>query len=516
MAKYDEEGNPFADIDEYIEDTNSIVPPRVDAATFKVEHGLILMLKAEGFFRNSTDDDPTQHLRNFLGVCALHKQNNILRLRVFKYSQAGEARKWIQNLPPNSIHSWGLDGMNQSIAKNAADGSFMDKTFARITQVLDKMAKHNQAWHSEDTTGGIAYGTPSLTNMIKENQQRDQVIVGLATNINVLTKMYTESQTKKVNVVEDVQPTSNEDYEEANYVNNSQGGNQRQPYQGSGQQNQWRSNPQGQSNQQWRNDQVGDANERSLKRANPKQKGTLPSDTIPNPKGSGSSPTSHCMEITTRSGKILQGENEQVVEVEDSEQEVEAHVEVPDVVEAEKSQKRKVDDSKLEKFYDILKQLPVNFPFVDALQEMLGFAKYLKHLITKKKSTKNEVVNVTHRFISIIATTTIQKKEDPGAFTISYTIGVRDFARALCDNGASINLMPLSIYKQAGLSMPRSTSMRLQMVDRSIKRPVGIVDDVLVKVGMFLLPASFVILDCAVDKEIPIILGRPFLAIGKH
>ncbi|OIS97995.1 hypothetical protein A4A49_62387, partial [Nicotiana attenuata] len=69
---------------------------------------------------------------------------------------------------------------------------------------------------------------------------------------------------------------------------------------------------------------------------NPKQKGTLPSDTIANPKGSGGSPTSHCMAITTWSGKILQGENGQVVEVEDSKQEVEAQVEVPVVVEAKK------------------------------------------------------------------------------------------------------------------------------------------------------------------------------------
>ncbi|XP_070049604.1 uncharacterized protein [Nicotiana tomentosiformis] len=75
--------------------------------------------------------------------------------------------------------------------------------------------------------------------------------------------------------------------------------------------------------------------------------------------------------------------------------------------------------------------------------------------------------------------------------------------------------MPLAIYKESGLGMPRPTSMRLQMADRSIKRPFGIVDDVLVKVGKFLLTADFVILDYAVDKEIPIILGRPFLATGR-
>nr|XP_016484033.1 PREDICTED: uncharacterized protein LOC107804628 [Nicotiana tabacum] len=222
---------------------------------------------------------------------------------------------------------------------------------------------------------------------------------------------------------------------------------------------------------------------------NPKQKGTLPSDTITNPKGSRSGPTSHIMAITTRSGKVLQGGSEQVVEVEESKHE--ALVEEPSVVEVEK--------------------LSVNIPFVEAFQEMSGFAKYLKDFITKKRTTKNEVVNVTHQVISITATSTVQKKKDLGAFTIPYPIRTHDFARALCDNGASINLMPLVIYKQVGLGMPRPTSMRLQMVDRSINKPVGIVDDVLVKVGKFHLPTDFVILDCAVDKEIPIILGRPFL-----
>nr|XP_016485959.1 PREDICTED: uncharacterized protein LOC107806336 [Nicotiana tabacum] len=206
------------------------------------------------------------------------------------------------------------------------------------------------------------------------------------------------------------------------------------------------------------------------------------------------------MEITTRSGQLLQGENEQVVEVKDSEQEVEAQVEVPNVVEVERLPK---------------KQLSANILFVEAFQEMPGFAKYLKDFISKKKTTKNEVVNVTHRVSSIIATTTVQKTEDPGAFTILCTIGLRDFARALCDNGASINLMPLAIYNKVGLCMTRPTSMRLQMADRSIKRLVGIVDDILMKVGKFLLPAYFVILDCDVVKEIPIILGRSFLATGR-
>ncbi|XP_060183198.1 uncharacterized protein LOC132613165 [Lycium barbarum] len=142
---------------------------------------------------------------------------------------------------------------------------------------------------------------------------------------------------------------------------------------------------------------------------------------------------------------------------------------------------------------------------------MTGFAKYLKDLLKKKRPIKYDTVGITYRVSSIISSTKIDKKGDSGAFTIPCTIGHHEIARALCDNGASANLIPLAIYKKSGLGTPRPTSMHLQMADRTTTRPIGVVDDVLVRVGQFLLPADFVILDCAVDKEILIILGRPFL-----
>ena len=114
---------------------------------------------------------------------------------------------------------------------------------------------------------------------------------------------------------------------------------------------------------------------------------------------------------------------------------------------------------------------------------------------------------------SAIATRSlVQKKEDLGAFTIPCTVESLHFAKALCDLGASINIMPLSIYKKLGLGDPKPTAMRLLMVDRKLKRPIGILHDVLVKVETFIFPANFVILDCEVDFEVPINLGRPFLA----
>ncbi|XP_075096526.1 uncharacterized protein LOC142174600 [Nicotiana tabacum] len=104
---------------------------------------------------------------------------------------------------------------------------------------------------------------------------------------------------------------------------------------------------------------------------------------------------------------------------------------------------------------------------------------------------------------------------DPGSFTIPLTIRSYAFAKALYDLGASIYLMPLAIYTKLGIGRARPTSMMLQLADCTVKRPTEILDDVLVQVGKFVFPTEFVILDCQVDEEIPIILGRPFLATGR-
>ncbi|XP_009784645.1 uncharacterized protein [Nicotiana sylvestris] len=108
-----------------------------------------------------------------------------------------------------------------------------------------------------------------------------------------------------------------------------------------------------------------------------------------------------------------------------------------------------------------------------------------------------------------------QKLSDPGSFSIPRTIGSYSFAIALCDLGASINLMPLAIYTMLGIDRARPTTMLLQLADRTVKRPTGNPDDVLVQVEKFVFPGDFVIFDYQVDEEIPIILGRPFLATGR-
>ncbi|XP_070029443.1 uncharacterized protein [Nicotiana sylvestris] len=161
-----------------------------------------------------------------------------------------------------------------------------------------------------------------------------------------------------------------------------------------------------------------------------------------------------------------------------------------------------------------MESLSINVPLVESLKQMPGYAKFMKYLVTKKRSMDCETITMTHQ-VSAIVHSMAQKLEDPSAFTIPCTIGSEDFAKALCDLGESINLIPYSIFKTLGIDQPRATSMRLQMADRTMKRSLGIIDDVLVRVDKFILLADFVILDCEVDYEVPIILGRPFLAILK-
>nr|XP_009611035.1 uncharacterized protein LOC104104604 [Nicotiana tomentosiformis] len=106
------------------------------------------------------------------------------------------------------------------------------------------------------------------------------------------------------------------------------------------------------------------------------------------------------------------------------------------------------------------------------------------------------------------------KLKDPGCFNIVLEIGKHEVGRALCDLGASINLLPLSMFKQLNLGVPRPTTITLQLVDRSLVVPEGIIKDVLVRIVKFIFLADFIILGYLADEEVPIILGQPFMATG--
>jgi hypothetical protein len=164
-----------------------------------------------------------------------------------------------------------------------------------------------------------------------------------------------------------------------------------------------------------------------------------------------------------------------------------------------------------------LHQVKVNLPLLHIIKQMPAYAKVIKDLCTvKRKHHLKKTAFLTEQVSAIIQHKVPPKYKDPGCPTISCTIGEYLVERALLDLGASINLLPFTVYQQMGLGDLKPTSMTLQLADRSVRTPKGMVEDVLIKIENFYYPVDFIILDTEPtlhpDNGIPIILGRPFLA----
>ena len=163
----------------------------------------------------------------------------------------------------------------------------------------------------------------------------------------------------------------------------------------------------------------------------------------------------------------------------------------------------------------MFKKLHINILFADALEQMPSYVKFMKEILSKKRRLSDfATVNLTEEYSVILQRKLPQKLKDPGNFTILCTIENSIFKKALCDLGVSIDLMSLSIFRRLRLGEARLTTVTLQLANRSLKQPMGVIEDVLVKVDKFIFPVDFIVLDMEEDKEIPIIQGRPFLATG--
>ncbi|XP_006584307.1 uncharacterized protein LOC114420504 [Glycine soja] len=139
-------------------------------------------------------------------------------------------------------------------------------------------------------------------------------------------------------------------------------------------------------------------------------------------------------------------------------------------------------------------------------------SKFLKDLLTKEsKYIHSDNIVVEGNCSAVIQRILPPKHKDPRCFTIPCSIGFVSVGKSLIDLGASINLMPLSMCSRLGELEIMPTKMTLQLADRSITRPYGVIEDVLVRVKHFTFPADFVVMDIEEDTEIPLILGHPFM-----
>ncbi|GJZ59859.1 reverse transcriptase domain-containing protein [Tanacetum coccineum] len=164
----------------------------------------------------------------------------------------------------------------------------------------------------------------------------------------------------------------------------------------------------------------------------------------------------------------------------------------------------------------MFKQLRLEIGLKDALVEMLKFNKWLSGLLrNKEKLEEIAITTVNAEFFAIIMNKVPEKLEDPGKFLIPCALQELDRTSALADYGASINLLPHSIYKQLGLGSLTPNRMTLELANRSITHLMGIAEDVVVRVDGFTFLANFVVVNFEPDPRVPIILGRPFLRTAK-
>ncbi|XP_057757975.1 uncharacterized protein LOC130977002 [Arachis stenosperma] len=165
------------------------------------------------------------------------------------------------------------------------------------------------------------------------------------------------------------------------------------------------------------------------------------------------------------------------------------------------------------RFLDMFASLDVNIPFIKALQQMPSYIKYIKELLARKTSLKGgQTIKINRDCSALIQTELPTKKKDPGSFHIPCAIGETMIDKGLCDLGASINLMPLSLMKKLQINELTPTDVIIKLADKTQKQALGVVENVLVKVGNYFLPTDFVILEM---DDTPIILRRPFLATAR-
>ncbi|XP_015970202.1 uncharacterized protein LOC107493649 [Arachis duranensis] len=252
---------------------------------------------------------------------------------------------------------------------------------------------------------------------------------------------------------------------------------------------------------------------------------SLPSDTIPNPK-------EECKAIQLRSGRILMGNNdttkkqkESIKEPTEDEKQTKAdqakdQEEMPTKSTEKLKEKdnqphssremtqgqqqlgksitpplpypqrfnKEVKDQHFHKFLETFKKLEINIPLAEALEQM--------PLVLIQKGLP-------------------PKLEDPGSFFLPCTIGEVTVTKAMCDLGASINLIPSSLVKKLHIEEVKPIQMSLELVNKSMVHPRGVVENLLVKVDSFIYPADFVVLESDEDDGDSVILGRPFLATAR-
>ncbi|KAK5773318.1 hypothetical protein PVK06_049624 [Gossypium arboreum] len=252
----------------------------------------------------------------------------------------------------------------------------------------------------------------------------------------------------------------------------------------------------------------------SIEKLNSQEK--LPSQTKPNLRQNTNA-------VTLRSGKILEpvlGKNlgqEIAQETPGNDEQIRAKPPLPKIqplFPGRLNQCRKIKEDK--EILETFRNVEINLPLLDAIRQIPRYAKFLKELCTnKRKLAGNEKVSVCENVSAVLQRKMPVKCKDRGMFAIPCKIGHLVIQKAMCDLGASINAMPYSIYESLNADFLTKTGVIIQLADRSIVHPEGVLEDVLVKVNELIFPADFYVIKMEDDNTAgssDLLLGRPFLS----
>ncbi|KAG8490544.1 hypothetical protein CXB51_013684 [Gossypium anomalum] len=463
---------------------SSIVRPAIAANNLELKPNTIQMIHQFFQFDGWQDENLNTHMANFLEICDTFKINGVsdeaIRLRLFPFSLRNKAKQWLNSLRRGCPHH-GLPLWLQV-------QTFYNGVNPSTRQMIDAVV-----------VGTINNKTPEEVELLNKK------IDGLLGSTLVHPVMQCEASGGGSSNPEYQPYGHNMENEQLNYMGNQRlqnpPGFQQPLYQHEKKPNleEMLSKFIAVSKTHFQNTETTLKNQQASIQGLETQIGqlskliserpleSLPSNTKPNPK-------EHVKVVTLRSGKVLAESEKKLTQ--------EA------VISEKEEEKPENSDKPVPKEYKppVLYQAKLKKDRMDA--QFRAFNK-------KKKFEDLSIVELNEECSAILQNKLPTKLKDPGSFTIPCLIGSLNVEKALADLGASINLMPYKMFKQLGLGEPKPTRMSIQLADRSVKYPRGIIEDVLVKVDKFIFPVNFIVLDMDEGVEVPLILGHLFLATAR-
>nr|GEW45027.1 hypothetical protein [Tanacetum cinerariifolium] len=441
----------------------AIVVPSILAEQFELKHSLINMMTSDQFF-GLKKDNPNDHIRWFNKITSTIKYkdvpNSAIKLMLFPFSLAGAACRFTELHQLDTFYN-ALNPADQDSLNAAAGGNLLERRTQDVLKIIENKAKVRNS-RSKSVVSQVKpcdINSNSSSEIAKLTHAVNQQTSAMTTTMTAMLKQFQATPPPaSVKVIEETCVT-------CAAVNYNQG------------------------NPGYR----------------PLGSGSLPSNTVANPKG-------ELKAITTHSGIVLDGPiistPPQSINPEVDER-VEETFTDPNLAEYT----IKVPPPPIQKYKPLSQReyLHINITLADALILMPKYQKMLKDLMSNKEKLQ-ELANtpLKENCSAVILKKLPKKLRDPWKFLIP--CGFSELkCKALADLGASINLMPLSVWKKLGLPEFISTRMTLELANRAICTPAGIARDVFVSVGKFTFPADFVIVNYESDPRVPLILGRPFL-----